>query len=323
MSRKQKALQLLTALYLVLLLLFRLLPVTLKEKTALGILMVLGPPIAYFAPLFILVIAAAVLRDRRALAGNAITAFIILFGYMDCRVHVPTSPEPGDIVVVNYNIEGMTEGEDKVCNALLAMNPDVMLLQEASASTVPVLEKALPDWHFLQAKLHPELVIGSRFPLHHPEEFELGARFRTGFTAQAKIKDTEVNLVDVHFSVSLDGGSLSTAGDKAAYLVHTAEVRQIQTKALLARLDAMQGPVWLAGDFNSTPLAYPVQAMRGKLEDAFAESGLGPGLTFNESNRWWRIDYLFKTWDFASVRCDVISAKASDHLAMRSVLRRR
>ncbi|CAN0409329.1 unnamed protein product, partial [Phaeothamnion confervicola] len=207
MSRKQKALQFLTANYLAVLLLFWLLPVSLREKTALGILMVLGPPIAYFAPLLILVIAAAILRDTRTLVGNAVIALFILFAYMDCRLHVPGAPQPGDIVVVNYNVEGMTEGVDKVRDALIAMNPDVLLLQEASATTVPVLQEALPDWHFLQAKLHPELVIGSRFPLRDPDEFELGARFRTGFTAKAKIDQREVNLVDVHFSVSLPGGS--------------------------------------------------------------------------------------------------------------------
>jgi endonuclease/exonuclease/phosphatase family metal-dependent hydrolase len=42
---------------------------------------------------------------------------------------------------------------------------------------------------------------------------------------------------------------------------------------------------------------------------------------FEERRRWWRIDYLFKSADFSTIRCQPVSCHASDHLALLTVLR--
>ena len=312
-------------MYLLVLVLFWLLPVRVQEGCWLGVLMLLGPPAAYFVPWLVLAVWALVAREWRGLALQGATAVAIVGLYMDCRLHWPRATLPGDVVVVNYNVHGLVAGAEKVTNALREMGPDVLLLQEATGAPdcLPALQTAFPGWHWARAKLHPEMLIGSRFPLLEAgREFNMGAGCRTGLMARVRMPDGRVvNLVDVHFSVSLVGRSLSSSGSKTAYLLHTARVRQQQTETLLGELERLEGPVLVAGDFNSTPLAYPIGRLRGRLGDAFAEAGLGVGLTFDEGRRLWRIDYLFKSADWETIRCEPISCGASDHLALRSVLR--
>ena len=49
------------------------------------------------------------------------------------------------------------------------------------------------------------------------------------------------------------------------------------------------------------------------MKDAYAESGFGPGYTYNESIFRFRIDHIFCSPEFGVLDCKIIKDKASDH----------
>lgn len=68
------------------------------------------------------------------------------------------------------------------------------------------------------------------------------------------------------------------------------------------------------GDFNDTPMSYTYRQLRDGRHDAYAECGLGLGVSFNEHLMPFRIDHLFYEGDLKAIGCDIPTNKmASDH----------
>jgi endonuclease/exonuclease/phosphatase (EEP) superfamily protein YafD len=73
--------------------------------------------------------------------------------------------------------------------------------------------------------------------------------------------------------------------------------RDVDLRGLLARLEGIEGPLVIIGDFNATDQQRLYAPLARRLRDAHGESGWGMGFTFS---RWpetgpalWRIDYVF------------------------------
>ncbi len=72
-------------------------------------------------------------------------------------------------------------------------------------------------------------------------------------------------------------------------------------------------PVIVCGDFNDTPVSFTYTRARGKLKDAFCESGQGIGNTYNGRLPSFRIDYILHDPLFDSFEFKVGREKFSDH----------
>ena len=76
---------------------------------------------------------------------------------------------------------------------------------------------------------------------------------------------------------------------------------------------AANGRLLVCGDFNDTPISYTHRTIQKGLKDAFAESGKGIGITYNQNFFWFRIDNIFYSPKMQSYNCTVDKIKDSDH----------
>lgn len=69
----------------------------------------------------------------------------------------------------------------------------------------------------------------------------------------------------------------------------------------------------VCGDFNDTPISYAYHKIKGDMRDAFADTGMGQGITYNENKFWFRIDFIMHTDNLKAYNCTVDRVKYSDH----------
>lgn len=178
----------------------------------------------------------------------------------------------------------------------------------------------------------------SRHPLVRQEEFRL-ARIPGDSTdllvtrAEIRWKDQPFALYNVH---------LRTFGDRkpwrdeplpfveprtaASYLRQYRDayrLRAWEVEEIVKMIEREDMPVVLCGDLNSTPNNWVHARLSKVLRDAFAEKGVGWGMTYHTRLPIFRIDYVFvsEEWDVVSAR--VLDAYLSDHLPMVVELRLR
>ncbi|SEW08760.1 Metal-dependent hydrolase, endonuclease/exonuclease/phosphatase family [Chitinophaga arvensicola] len=72
-------------------------------------------------------------------------------------------------------------------------------------------------------------------------------------------------------------------------------------------------PVIVCGDFNDTPASYTYFTIKGDLQDAFLQKGLGIGRTFTGLAPTLRIDYIFVSNHFKVNSFRKINSDLSDH----------
>lgn len=69
----------------------------------------------------------------------------------------------------------------------------------------------------------------------------------------------------------------------------------------------------VCGDFNDTPISYAHRTIQGPLKDAYAASGRGVGVTYNENFFWFRIDNILHSANMKPINCTVDKVRYSDH----------
>ena len=103
-------------------------------------------------------------------------------------------------------------------------------------------------------------------------------------------------------------------------LAEASVVRGVQADSLARRIEAIKGkPIVVCGDFNDIPLSYAYrQIARCQLTDAFAHSGRGAGISYNQHHFYFRIDHILTGGGVTSYNCRVDrSIKTSDHYPIR------
>jgi len=127
-----------------------------------------------------------------------------------------------------------------------------------------------------------------------------------GFTANEESLFTEENEGNSELEVK----SKSTARKLKRAFVG----RSRQVEILSEHIKTSPYPVFLAGDFNDTPVSFTYRKLRGELRDAFLDSGSrGMGKTYNGPFPSFRIDYIFFPDKFESAEFKVIGRSYSDH----------
>lgn len=103
-----------------------------------------------------------------------------------------------------------------------------------------------------------------------------------------------------------------------AYKKRAAEVHEIQDVLSDKPADT---PLIICGDMNDTPASYAYRVLRGSLNDAWCDSGMGPGFTFFHHNLLVRIDHIFYSDHFTVQDVDIHSEiKDSDHYPVSATL---
>jgi endonuclease/exonuclease/phosphatase family metal-dependent hydrolase len=89
--------------------------------------------------------------------------------------------------------------------------------------------------------------------------------------------------------------------------------RAKQAEAIRDFIDKSPYKVIVMGDFNDSPSSYSYRMMKGKLKDAFVESGSGLGRTYVGAMPSFRIDYILHDPSFTSYNYYAKAFEFSDH----------
>ncbi len=122
-----------------------------------------------------------------------------------------------------------------------------------------------------------------------------------------------VNVFNVHLQMPLETTSRSLDLSSTKYVN---DLRDANVQDLLSRLETIDTPMIVIGDFNLTDQQSPYAALTNRLCDAHDESGWGMGFTariLSLGLPMWRIDYVFHSPELVALRTALGDFGASDH----------
>lgn len=102
-------------------------------------------------------------------------------------------------------------------------------------------------------------------------------------------------------------------------LAAAAKLRANQADIIASRIKELGESIIVCGDFNDTPQSYVYHTIRGELGDAYAKTGLGPGITYHADRFYFRIDHILYGKNLRPIYTKIGSIKDSDHYPVKAL----
>lgn len=259
-------------------------------------------------------------------------------------------PPEQHLKILSYNVMGFDRsfkenGENPILNYLKDSEADIICLQEYATSGNPKkltqedISKALQMYPFFKKNPVGSSNSGnyvacfSKFPILSNEQIESKSHYNGSVKYEIAINQDTLTLINSH----LESNKLTKA-DKVIYeeiLATPSETDQVKEgmKHLIKKLSEASSirasqidtlakviaetkhyPLIHCGDFNDSPISYALSTIRKQLNDAFAQSGHGLGISYNQNKFYFRIDHILISKDLKSYQCTVDkSIDFSDH----------
>ena len=313
-----------------------------------------------FMPLLmlILLLLGIALLWRRWLAIPVIVVSLIaslpvikLFSPMNTSENALPVPADTSLIlkVMTYNVLAFNYHENQLINEpsqsmrlILDTNPDVVVLQEATASGVdwkdipslkPYLEEIDAKFPYIYHG-NEGLSMMSKFPfttmpLCEPQytKSPLGfIRDRTSYLARAfdlqLPRGKQLRIVDFRFqSYHLSFGrgmnvriSPESKPSPLERMRRSFALRCENAEAVRKAIDGYPENLIVCGDLNDVPSSHVYRVLRGHdLHDAWGDSGRGYAYTYNRHGLRYRIDQMFYRGDIRALHADRLVGGASDH----------
>ena len=216
-------------------------------------------------------------------------------------------------------------------------NADIICLQEVPGTKYVkpdkrILKKLLKrrSFYYSAAKRSNVGVLTiSKYPVINRGTINFGTSVNVAIYTDLKINYDTVRVYNLHLqSIYLDPSkyklldtlsfnqrerNLREAGDILSHLKNAYKLRAQQTDKIARHIAKSPYPVIVSGDFNDTPISYAYHNIRGKLNDAFIESGSGISNTYIGKFPSFRIDYILHSNKLQSSDYMVEHVKYSDH----------
>lgn len=181
----------------------------------------------------------------------------------------------------------------------------------------------------------------SKYPILRTEKIPIDSRDNAGATLyEIKINDKIISVINCH----LESNRLTGDDRKLYENVLSSDRSRESIDSLAASIRKRLGPAYIkraqqadiinkwiknqktdgiivCGDMNDTPISYTYKQIKGDLEDSYAETGFGPGITYHENHFYFRIDYIMHSKNIVSSNCTVGKVKYSDHYPVWTYLR--
>jgi endonuclease/exonuclease/phosphatase family metal-dependent hydrolase len=252
-----------------------------------------------------------------------------------------------------YNWTKNTQSRNIILTSLAEENPDILCLQEFYTSeekgdfnnidTVTGLLNA-KNLHVeytttLRGNDHWGIATFTKFPIIKKGkiEFNTSANNMCIYTDLLIKKDTvrvyNMHLQSIRFSkadykfidqVKNDTTDTKDEMEKSKNILRRLKrafvKRAVQADAIAAHIESCRYKVVVCGDFNDTPASYVYHAVRGKLKDAFVESGSGFEQTYAGKFPRFRIDYMFHSKEFKSKNYHHLTESLTDHYPIVSYI---
>ncbi len=271
-----------------------------------------------FVPLVVLLPACWLRRSRLLLILVAVPTALFLLTYG--HLYLPRWPVRAagpTFTVMTYNVLYVNPHADQVAAVIEAHDPDFFGLRELEPPMAQAIAGRFAD-RYPYYKLEPDCGFLSRYPILQYEAFRLGQG--EGSWAQQCVLDIngyQVNVLSVHPRSPPLLGFHPFGLPLGVPTGFANQGRDADVHDLLSRLEQMDSPLVVIGDFNLTDQQSLYALLTHHLHDTHRECGWGTGFTFTRFPRLglptWRIDYVFHSPDLVALSTVVGDYGGSDH----------
>ena len=267
-----------------------------------------------------------------------------------CPLNYPTEPPEGSIKVMSYNVMGFGKHdtipweENEIVQYINHSRADIVCLQEAhgtkKVSLTQLFDSVYPYLVIDTIKKEAYTAILSKYPVLKKERINYESSTNASFAYTLMIDCDTVLVINNHFeSYKLndkDKDDYKTIikdpendENEQRYdsLIHKLKVANT-TRA--AQADSVADYIKRTpytyiicmGDFNAPSLSYTHYRLTRQLNDAYTRSGNGPGISYNRSGMYFRIDNILISPNITPYRAKVDAfSKLSDHYPIISHLK--
>ncbi|MDR2147566.1 MAG: endonuclease/exonuclease/phosphatase family protein, partial [Tannerella sp.] len=278
---------------------------------------------------------------------------IPIANYYPIHPETKNLPEENMIKVLSYNVMSFAykdhteESPNKIIEYIAQSGADIVCLQEYMVSTRDNLmssrdvANALNMYPYIvEISFSPEtntrykygLAVLSKYPISKSKRIKINSTYNGAAIHEINVKGRKILLVNNHlesfkltaedrskYSDAITNMSIETLdglrGTIQQKLGHAFKVRAQQAQQIATEINQQKHSYTLVcGDFNDTPVSYCHRTMQGNLSDAYADTGFGPGISYNQNFFFFRIDNIFHSPNLEAYNCRVDrSVKISDH----------
>jgi endonuclease/exonuclease/phosphatase (EEP) superfamily protein YafD len=269
-------------------------------------------------PLLVLLPAAWLLRRKGLLVPLGLAAAVIAGPVTGLcfpwRALLSPAPPGPHLRVLTCNLHGSSAVDPQALeDFVLASSADVVALQEwpeAAASS-------LGDWPGWHRHVTRRLFLASQFPIRRVTDLGLDSYGPDGSVTRYDLETPAgvVHFFSLHLASPREG-IYETIHEcrKGPAEVRANSARRWQQSEYVARHTAgLDGPVLLAGDFNTPPESAIFRRVWGDFSDAFGAAGWGWGYTFAGAHTRVRIDHVLAGQGWHCDRCRVGPHVGSPH----------
>jgi endonuclease/exonuclease/phosphatase (EEP) superfamily protein YafD len=274
----------------------------------------LAVPLAALAPL-------AAWRHPRSLLVLIAAGVVVLGPVMGLVIpweRLWTSvPEGTRLRVLSCNMHYARYDAAPLDELIGTFKPDIVVLQEWHRDNHAESLKA-PDWHMNRTAA---LFIASRFPIKRTQVLGRYSMDPEGAVAShelawpATASAGPLTVFNLHLA-SPRHGLAKVADDQpggADSIIANSELRQRQSRFIAEQARRVNGPLLLAGDFNTPTESVLFRTVWQEQTDAFSTAGLGWGYTFVTRTLATRIDHILLGKGWHCMSCRVGPSVGSPH----------
>lgn len=293
--RRQRALIAVCVIYIVALCAFLFGLRELGDRTWYGTVLLVLPrwPIAVaLVPLLVWVVVA---RRWVPWVLFVLMAWLALGPIMGVRLALPAEEGVrGDLRILSCNIHRRQLDPVRLRAYIERVRPDIVALQDWTSSH----QEALFDSAEWKVERLGELLVASRYPITEviPIDLVLDSSIPPGEQGEATlfVIDTphgRVSMVNLHFA-SPHNGLLDVSKDRGVRLTTNVARRTLEHRLTRARVDQIDGPVVVVGDFNTGDPSPLLREHWGSFQDVSSEARSGLGYTYRNNHTQLRIDHI-------------------------------
>jgi vancomycin resistance protein VanJ len=278
--------------------------------------LLLAPRWPLALPLLLLVPLVVLGRRWRSAAALGLAALVLAGPILGVRASFSRiGANRGDVRLMTCNVHRQQLDPHDLAAYIAKVHPDVMALQGWS----DVNQAALFTEDGWDVRREGELLIASRWPIESVTNLPISdggdtPKEERGVATLARLRGPAgpVNVVSLHLA-SPHAGLNALWNGEGARLAANVERRWRESARLREQLASVQGPLLMAGDFNTTDDSPIFREHWPDFTDAFDASGWGLGYTYWNDHTQIRIDHVIGGTEWRFARCWVGPDVGSPH----------
>ncbi len=264
-------------------------------------------------------------------------------------VNVSKEVPEGSIKVMSYNVMGFGHNrpddwqDNVIVQYLLKSDADILCMQEAKRGNVEAAFELLKaKYPYQDNQFHPMnyMALISKFPILSVQQIEYESECNRSYAYEVLVGEDTVLVINNHFeSYRLH----EEDRDKYKNLIRNperddAEQEYVSLVEKISAANAVRGPqvdsvaafveknvgryIIACGDFNDPSISYSHRRLTEHLNDAYTRSGNGPGISYNRSGMYFRIDNILCSPNITPYGAVVDDySKVSDHYPLSCFLK--